>query len=581
VGTDSSYTPDLAGSYTVTVSASGFKSKTSDAITISGGGTETGAAVAAPTLASKTADSITITAVTPPANGQTVEYAKNTDNTAPAIGWQDGLTFSGLSAATRYYIFARSKANATYAAGAASDGLEVTTDTSGGGVIPDELVGSWGNLETTSADIKINADGSGNYFTNTATWSVSGSTLTMTQTAGGYAMSGSIDFTLNDDGTVLTLILETASGNLANGLATIAGRGLEKLSDGTDITYTAVQTGGVSGTADTTGIVLTFSKTPYGTLSESNITITDGTGKAAKGALSGGGTEWTIAVGGVKEGSVTVAISRVGIESAEKTVAVYARPDGDGITTNKRFSSAADMKTWLDAQSANTAENPYKIALTSGFTQSQWPSSAAAWGIKYNLAGDEGKFVSLDMSECTGLTAIPDSGFLRCSGLVSVAMPPSIESIGEYAFSRCTALESVTIPSSVESIGRNAFSVCTALESVTISEGVESIGQAAFSSCTALKSVAIPSSVGSIGSSAFSACDALETISLPQVTTIEQNTFQVCSALKTVDLPEATTIGSNAFDGCSALETVSIPKATTMGSNAFYRCTNITTIKKI
>jgi hypothetical protein len=97
------------------------------------GGLETGAVVAPPTLDSKTANSITINAVTAPSNGQTVEYAKNTANTAPASGWQDGLTFSSLTASTTYYIFARSKANATYAAGAASAGLSVMTNASGGG----------------------------------------------------------------------------------------------------------------------------------------------------------------------------------------------------------------------------------------------------------------------------------------------------------------------------------------------------------------------------------------------------------------------------------------------------------------
>jgi hypothetical protein len=105
-----------------------------------GGGTQTGAVVGVPTLASKTANSITINAVAAPSNGQTVEYAKNTTNTAPASGWQDGLTFSGLTASTQYYIFARSKANATYKAGAASTGLSVTTDSSGGGG-----TGNWPN----------------------------------------------------------------------------------------------------------------------------------------------------------------------------------------------------------------------------------------------------------------------------------------------------------------------------------------------------------------------------------------------------------------------------------------------------
>ncbi|MCL2721777.1 MAG: YDG domain-containing protein, partial [Treponema sp.] len=47
-----------------------------------------GAAVSTPTLNTRTPNSITITAVTPPSTGQTVEYARNTVNTAPATGWQ-------------------------------------------------------------------------------------------------------------------------------------------------------------------------------------------------------------------------------------------------------------------------------------------------------------------------------------------------------------------------------------------------------------------------------------------------------------------------------------------------------------
>ena len=88
----------------------------------------TGATVNAPTLSSKTDNTIVIIAPTAPANGQSVEYAKNTTNTAPTSGWQSDLTFRGLSANTQYYIFARSAANANYSTGTASSSLSVTTN---------------------------------------------------------------------------------------------------------------------------------------------------------------------------------------------------------------------------------------------------------------------------------------------------------------------------------------------------------------------------------------------------------------------------------------------------------------------
>jgi len=85
-----------------------------------------GAAVNAPSeISSRTATSITINPVDPPGNGQTVQYARNTTNTAPSVGWQDGTTFTYLTAGTTYYFFARSVQNSNYEYGEPSAGYEV------------------------------------------------------------------------------------------------------------------------------------------------------------------------------------------------------------------------------------------------------------------------------------------------------------------------------------------------------------------------------------------------------------------------------------------------------------------------
>jgi len=86
-----------------------------------------GGTVSAPTKVSTTSTSITINAVTAPATGQVTEYAIATTTNAPSTGWQDGLTFNGLTANTDYYIFARAKANDNYNAGAAVS-TQIKTD---------------------------------------------------------------------------------------------------------------------------------------------------------------------------------------------------------------------------------------------------------------------------------------------------------------------------------------------------------------------------------------------------------------------------------------------------------------------
>jgi hypothetical protein len=92
------------------------------------------------------------------------------------------------------------------------------------------------------------------------------------------------------------------------------------------VTFSALQTGGTSGTADSTGIVLTFDTAVTG-LTASDITIMNGTGAATKGALSGSGTTWTIALTSVTtQGNVSVSVADFGtfdVTTAAQSVAVY------------------------------------------------------------------------------------------------------------------------------------------------------------------------------------------------------------------------------------------------------------------
>ena len=93
----------------------------------------------------------------------------------------------------------------------------------------------------------------------------------------------------------------------------------------TAVTFvSAAQTGGTSGTVDSTGLTLTFSVDPT-TLTADNITVTG----ATKGALSGSGTTRTLAISGitVADGAtVSVAIvnpSGFTLTGSPKTAVVY------------------------------------------------------------------------------------------------------------------------------------------------------------------------------------------------------------------------------------------------------------------
>jgi hypothetical protein len=226
-----------------------------------------------------------------------------------------------------------------------------------------------------------------------------------------------------------------------------------------------------------------------------------------------------------------------------------------------------------------------------------------------------GKDITLfdELKYFTGLSEISSRAFTGCSSLISVTIPNSVTSIGEFAFYKCSGLTSITIPNSVTSIGNYAFRYCSGLTSVTIPNSVTSIGQSAFYGCSGLTSITIPNSVTSIGGGAFSGCSGLTSVTIPNsVTSIGNYAFSSCSGLTSIVvesgnnkydsrnncnaiietssnklivgckytlIPNVTSIGGYAFSGCSGLTSITIPySVTSIEENAFWNCSGLTYI---
>lgn len=74
------------------------------------------------------------------------------------------------------------------------------------------------------------------------------------------------------------------------------------------VTLSLAQVGGTTGSVPSTGISLTFNKDIIG-LTAADVSLTNGTGTVAKGALTGSGKNYTIAVTTTKQGTVAVEVA--------------------------------------------------------------------------------------------------------------------------------------------------------------------------------------------------------------------------------------------------------------------------------
>lgn len=191
-----------------------------------------------------------------------------------------------------------------------------------------------------------------------------------------------------------------------------------------------------------------------------------------------------------------------------------------------------------------------------------------------------------------GLVSIGEKTFYSCTSLKEISLPVGLKTIGDSAFSLCRSLTQVTLPDGVVSID-GAFSSCglvsiripasltsvgdytffgTSLQSITLPEGFQTIGYNAFAKCDKLVSVNFPETLVSIANSAFESCKSLVSVKIPSsVTQIGVSSFSTCLALQSVTLSEnLVDIPNYAFYECTSLESITIPrKVKTIGASAF------------
>lgn len=191
------------------------------------------------------------------------------------------------------------------------------------------------------------------------------------------------------------------------------------------------------------------------------------------------------------------------------------------------------------------------------------------------------------------VTRIGDRCMDSNENIVSVELPHTLKSIGNYAFSGLFNLETIAIPDTVTEIGDEAFRYC-ALTNVFIPHSVKSIGNGVFKGCDRLVSIIIdknnsvydsrkncnaivskkekkiiagcktsqiPQSIREIGDKAFEDCDLLKIKFPSSLVKIGDDAFKSCAGLSQVFIPENTSqIASGCFSGCKRLSSIKVSK---------------------
>ena len=182
------------------------------------------------------------------------------------------------------------------------------------------------------------------------------------------------------------------------------------------------------------------------------------------------------------------------------------------------------------------------------------------------------------------LQSIGDYAFYNTS-LSKLVIPDKVETIGSYAFAQASSkstLRSVEFGKILKSLGKYAFRHNTGLTSVEVPNSVQTISDGVFYGCTSLVSITLPF-VGYSRTSASGYTSAFgyifgyttsgsSTYGYHQYSGYDYYNFYVPNSLKTVTITDATQIPAGAFYYEDYITKINLnDKVATVGNQAFYK----------
>ena len=170
------------------------------------------------------------------------------------------------------------------------------------------------------------------------------------------------------------------------------------------------------------------------------------------------------------------------------------------------------------------------------------------------------------------LKIISNASFSKCTNLKTIDLPDTVTEIGAFAFADCTSLKDFTIPDGIKSIGEEAF-YNSGITSLVVPESVETIDKLAFSHMANLTNVTFPAGCGIT----FSDCKNLKTAKITgNPTVIDNYMFYECSQLTDFEIPGSVKkIGYAAFYNTALKEAVIPASVTEIDDWAFGECQNL------
>ncbi len=191
-------------------------------------------------------------------------------------------------------------------------------------------------------------------------------------------------------------------------------------------------------------------------------------------------------------------------------------------------------------------------------------------------ASEAGKLPAYALTGLTNLREIKlpaglktiGKGALSGSGITSLVIPPSVNTIEDYAFMRCPNLRNVSMSSGVTSIGTRAFAYCPQLDNVVLSDALTVIPEGLFEACGGLQSLDLEAlgKCDEIGPWALAQCNGLTTLVLPSgASAIGKCAMYGTSMIETLVVPaDVAEIGDGAMGAMSALNLLRVDKVTSV-----------------